>query len=218
MLPASIGIVLASLLCVRGARLPGCCPYRNNATHGRTTRKPCSPTPRFTGTPFGVLLQRDQLLAHHEEVSEGEECEASASEKGGGRRDGETHHQPASASAAWLDDIADGEPTEDPLSMWQDHAGYVAILLELDELENEELLARLQMLGFRCQGSRAAATGIVDPIVPVRRHLELAQPAEHNLRRRLDLHGAREALAGALDIAVAGVLGAPRSAAVAFQY
>jgi hypothetical protein len=99
--------------------------------------------------------------------------------------------------------------------MWQDHAGYVAILLELDELENEELLARLQMLGFRCQGSWATVTGIVDPIVAVRRHLELTQPAEHRPRRRLNFHGSREALAGLWTCRSQGY-SAVRSAAVAF--
>jgi len=130
-------------------------------------------------------------------------------ENGGRYYGGEARHEPASIGAARLDDIADGEPTEDTLRMRQDHAGYMAILLELNEPENEELLARLQTVGFRCQRSRAAAAGIVDPIVAVRRHLELAQSPEHCLRRRIDLHGAGEALAGALDIAVAGVLGGP---------
>jgi hypothetical protein len=85
----------------------------------------------------------------------------------------------------------------------------VAVLLELDEPEGEELLARLQKLGFRRQGSRAAAAGVVDSIVAVQRHLESAHPAEHRPRRRIYLHGARETLTRALDVAVAGVLGGP---------
>jgi hypothetical protein len=51
------------------------------------------------------------------------------------------------------------------------------------------------------------AAGILDPIVAVRRHLELAQLTGQRLSRRLNLYGARDALAGALDAAVAGVLG-----------
>jgi hypothetical protein len=70
----------------------------------------------------------------------------------------------------------------------------VAVLLELDESEDEKLLARLQKLSFHRQGSRAAAAGVVDPIVVVRRHLELAHLAEHLPRRRIDLHGTRETL------------------------
>ena len=85
----------------------------------------------------------------------------------------------------------------------------MAVLLELDEPEDEELLARLQKVGFHRQGSRAAAAGVVDPIVAVRRHLELAHLAEHRPRRRIDLHCTRETLTWALDVAVAGVLGGP---------
>jgi hypothetical protein len=82
--------------------------------------------------------------------------------------------------------LADGEPTEDTLRTREDHACYVAVLLELDEPENEELLARLQTVDFGCYGSWAAAAGVADPIVAVRCHLALTQPAEHRLRWRLD--------------------------------
>jgi hypothetical protein len=73
-----------------------------------------------------------------------------AFENGGRHRDGEARHEPASTGVARLDDIADGEPTEDTLRTREDHACYVAVLLELDEPENEELLARLQTVDFGC--------------------------------------------------------------------
>ncbi|MDQ5813903.1 MAG: hypothetical protein M3289_04170 [Actinomycetota bacterium] len=73
-----------------------------------------------------------------------------AFENGGRHRDVEARHEPAPTGVARLDDIADGEPTEDTLRTREDHACYVAVLLELDEPENEELLARLQTVDFGC--------------------------------------------------------------------
>jgi hypothetical protein len=75
---------------------------------------------------FGALLQPDQLLAHHEEVPVRGPCEGvpvrgSLKARAWGthfrerRRycGGEARHEPASIGAGRLDDIADGEPTED---------------------------------------------------------------------------------------------------------
>ena len=73
-----------------------------------------------------------------------------AFENGGRRRDGEARHEPAPTGVAQLNDIADGEPTEDTLRTREDHTCYVAVLLELDEPENEELLTRFQTVDFRC--------------------------------------------------------------------
>jgi hypothetical protein len=45
-----------------------------------------------------------------------------AFENGGRHRDGEARHEPASTGVARLDDIADGEPTEDTLRTREDYA------------------------------------------------------------------------------------------------
>src|SRR5215208_4953545 len=142
---ASIGIILAPFLCVRSSPPAGLLTLSPLAREGNPrpgARKSRSPTLRFPCAPSGALLQRVQLLAHCEEVSEGEEHEARAVENGGRRRDREARHEPAPTSIARLDDIADGEPTEDALRTREDHACFVAVLLELDEPENEKLLAR----------------------------------------------------------------------------
>ena len=67
-----------------------------------------------------------------------------------------------------------------------DDAGQALSLFELDEIEHQERLAGGQPLCAGGQPPGTAPSPMVEPVVAVGGHLELAQPTEHGRRRRRD--------------------------------
>jgi len=59
------------------------------------------------------------------------------------------------------------------------------------------------MLEAGRQGARALATPVVDPVVAVGRDAELAEPAEDDRGRRVDVDGAEEGVVEGGEVAIA---------------
>src|SRR5205823_1921108 len=110
------------------------------------------------------------------------------------------------AFALRLDDVARGEPAEDAVEHARAcHRRQMAVLLEVDELEAaHHRLAALEVVETRCQLARALPSEIVDPVVAVRRHTQLAEPAEHDRSGRVDVDRAKEGLVGRSEVPVTG--------------
>jgi len=69
--------------------------------------------------------------------------------------------------------------------------------------DGDHALARLELVRAGRELLRAAAAEVVDPVVAVGRVAELAEPAVHELARRVDVHGAHQDLLRVRDEVVA---------------
>src|SRR5262249_11323071 len=113
------------------------------------------------------------------------------------------------------DDVARGERAEQSA----DSCRHMTVALELDQLEERHRrLADRERVEAGDELARALAAEVVDPVVAVGRDPELAEPAEEDGGRGIDVDGPEEWLVRALDPTVAGertcALGGRRSPGV----
>ena len=90
--------------------------------------------------------------------------------------------------------------------------------LELDDRPEQHVLAQLDVVGPGRQRRRAAAAEVVDEVVAVRRHAELAQPAADRRRVGVDVDGADEVPPAGGTCAVGGVARRGARRGVTFQH
>src|SRR6185295_4388587 len=101
--------------------------------------------------------------------------------------------------------IGRGQRPEEALVLRRTDAGDVAIGLEVDDVEDEKALPALEMFDPRRQLPRALPSPVVEPVVTVGCHLQLAEPAEDTRGRRLDVDGAQQTFEWTLQIGVARI-------------
>lgn len=110
---------------------------------------------------------------------------------------------------AWVDGIGNGQWPVDPFEAWLDDSGQAPSFLELNEVEHEERLALSQPFCSGRETPRTLPSSIVEPVIAVGRHLELAEPAEHCRRRCRDRDRASEPANRRIQVVVAGKAGGP---------
>src|SRR5262249_3825482 len=82
----------------------------------------------------------------------------------------------------------------------------MAIALELDEPEDgDDRLPDGELLVLGITRARARATAVVDPVVAVGRHAQLAQPAKDHIRWCVDIDRAVERVSRAVEMTIARI-------------
>src|SRR5512132_618575 len=115
---------------------------------------------------LGQLLEGQELLAHHHQVTPGQQHTPSPLQGRGGAHV-EPDDQPAAAVVAGLDGVGDSQRPAEALEARLDDSGQALLVLELDQFEHQEPLAQSQALCPWGQPPGTAPSPIVEPVIAV---------------------------------------------------
>jgi hypothetical protein len=153
---------------------------------------------------FREVAQVEQLTSGHDEVTPGQQPALQVATDAGRIGGDELHDQACGLIGHGRDDVAQREVGEDRATP-EPHR-HVPVGLELDQVEDRhEAVADGEAFHAGRQRARTPAPEVVDPVVAVGRHLELAEPAEDDGGRGVHRDAAPVGIVGAVQHAVAGI-------------
>jgi hypothetical protein len=156
---------------------------------------------------FGQPLQRSELFSHHDQVAPREQLETYPVPPAGRLVHEKPDDETGGRRRLGRHAVGDGDYPVEPLRRGNRAPGDVFVRGEIGDLCDEESLARGQRIHAGRQGPRAPAAKVVDPVVAVRRHPQLTEPAEHHRSRSVDVDAAGQPSDRGLYEPITGIVG-----------